>query len=86
MIAEWMAINPCEGCSLWDKRNNRCNAMGRTCDMKQDSYKDGYGQKRLLEHLPMYSIKQGNIDGIDCWCIPKSRIIQMRKQLEDNGL
>ena len=38
--------------------------------------------KKLLEYLTMYSIKQGNIEGIDCWCIPKSRLIEMRKQLE----
>ena len=82
MTAEWMPVNPCPCGTIRYPDGHKCNAEDGECSPL--AYYEGAVdyQKKLLEYLPMYSIKQGNIEGIDCWCIPKSRLIEMRKQLE----
>ena len=81
MTAEWMPVNPCT--PECRQRDNYCPPKSRFGCEDYHVYKGEVEyQKKLLEYLPMYSIKQGNIEGIDCWCIPKSRLIEMRKQLE----
>jgi hypothetical protein len=82
MTTNCLPINPCEGCDVSDNIK-AINCIGRIC-RAQDKYQSNLeALETMLEHLPLFGIKQGHIEGIDCYCIPKSRISSMLVKIRE---
>jgi hypothetical protein len=77
MATEYLPINPCTGCErhLMAQMENTFGLDGKcVCALRVEYQSNLAALETMLEHLPLFGIKQGHIEGIDCYCIPKSRI------------